>query len=164
MRILKCLAGLLFATLVAASALAQTPEPPQAEDPFTAVGRWFTDSFASIGSRFRSAGDEVDNFNREAGVAARKTGSAMRDAADAVANLPNARVTRGHQPCTIAVNGAPDCTEAANRLCKAKGFALGQSVDITAAEECPLRVALGRREAKPGECKIVTFVSKAMCQ
>jgi hypothetical protein len=27
-----------------------------------------------------------------------------------------------------------------------------------------LRVTLGQREARPGECKNVTFVSRAMCR
>jgi hypothetical protein len=164
MSILKLLAAFAIAASAATTVAAQNQPAQQPEAPFAAVGRWFSDSFALIGTRFKSASDEVDNFNREAAIAARTTGAAARDAAGAIARLPNTRVVSGHQKCIIAANGAPDCNEAANRLCQAKGYAAGQSVDITAAEECPAQVMLGRREAKPGECKNVTFVSKAMCQ
>jgi len=151
--------------LFAASALAQTQgQPPRSDGPFGAVGRWFSESFASIGSHFREAEQGVTNFRNEAGVAAKKTGTAVKDAADAVTKLPNTRVLAGHQKCTISANGAPDCHDAADRLCKRRGFASGQTVDITSAHECPLRVTLGQREARPGECKNVTFVSRAMCQ
>ena len=81
-----------------------------------------------------------------------------------MARLPTARVVKGHQNCVIAANGAPDCGVAAAALCKAKGFNGGRSVDITSAEECPAPVMLGRREAKPGECRTVTFVTSAFCQ
>ena len=77
--------------------------------------------------------------------------------------LPGARVVKGHQVCTTAANGAPDCVAAATTLCKAKGFGSGRSIDITAAEECPTAVMLGRREAGPGECRPVTFVTSAFC-
>jgi hypothetical protein len=164
MSMLKLLAAFAIAASVATPAVAQNRPPQESDAPFAAVGRWFSGSFALIGARFKSASDEVDNFNREAAIAARTTGGAVREAAGAIARLPNTRVLSGHQKCIVAANGAPDCTEAANRLCQAKGYAAGQSVDITAAEECPAQVMLGRREAKPGECRNVTFVSKAMCQ
>ena len=161
------LAALICAMLIAAPVLAQSqpPAPAKTEDNFfKRVGRWFDDSFSSVGSHFKSAEKGVENFNREAGAAAKATGGAVKDAADAVVKLPTTRVVTGHQTCTVAANGAPNCQDAANKLCQGKGFAFGSSIDITAAEECPVRVATGQREAKPGECKNVTFVSRAMCQ
>ena len=158
-------AAAVVVTLLAMPALAQNQtEPAQSSGPLGAVGRWFSESFASIGSHFREAEQGVTNFRNEAGVAAKKTGTAVKDAADAVTKLPNTRVLAGHQKCTISANGAPDCSDAADRLCKRRGFESGQTVDITSAHECPLRVTLGQREARPGECKNVTFVSRAMCQ
>jgi hypothetical protein len=163
MRIPSGIAMALAVTLLAAPALAQNQQPQQ-DGAFGAVGRWFSKSFASIGSHFREAEQGVTNFRNEAGVAAKKTGTAVKDAADTVAKLPNTRVLAGHQKCTISANGAPDCLDAADRLCKRRGFTSGQTVDITSAHECPLRVTLGQREARPGECKNVTFVSRAMCR
>jgi hypothetical protein len=159
------IATALAVALFAASAFAQNQtQPPQSDGPLGAVGRWFSESFASIGSHFREAEQGVTNFRDEAGAAAKKTGTAVKDAADVMTKLPTTRVLAGHQKCTISANGAPDCSDAAERLCKRRGFASGQTMDITSAHECPLRVTLGQREAKPGECKNVTFVSRAMCQ
>ncbi|MBV9558350.1 MAG: hypothetical protein JO254_14875 [Pseudolabrys sp.] len=140
------------------------PQSEEASNPFASIGRWFEDGFTKLGSGFKDAQGGVDNFNREAGIAARSTADAARDAADAMVKLPNARVIKGHQNCPAAANGAPDCLAAATALCKSKGFAGGKSVDMTTAEECPTQVLLGRRAAEPGECKSVTFVSKALCQ
>lgn len=135
---------------------------------FGTVGRWFDDTLSSIGSGFRGARSTVGNLGEEAGQAARATATATanvaRDAADSVSRLPGARVVRGRQNCTIAANGAPDCVAAANALCKAKGFGSGRSVDVTSAEECPAAVMLGHRQAKPGECRSVTFITSAFCQ
>jgi hypothetical protein len=163
-RALLC-AGFLVA---AAAAAAQEQHPQKTDQPpagmFQSVGRWFDEAWSSIGSNFSSARSRVDNFGDEAGVAARATANAATDAAGAVARLPSARVVKGHQNCVVAANGAPDCGVAAAALCKAKGFNGGRSVDITSAEECPAPVMLGRREAKPGECRTVTFVTSAFCQ
>jgi hypothetical protein len=165
MRIPHGLAMTLALALLSVPALAQQQaQPSQSDGPLAAFGRWFSDSFASLGSHFREAEQGVTNFRNEAGVAAKKTGTAVKDAADAVTKLPNTRVLAGHQKCTTSANGAPDCHDAADRLCRRRGFASGQTVDITSAHECPLRVTLGQREARPGECKNVTFVSRAMCQ
>lgn len=165
MRLPSGMLVILAVALLTAPSLAQNqPPPPRSDAPFGAVGRWFTESFASIGSHFRDAEQGVTNFRNEAGVAAKKTGTAVKGAADAVTKLPTTRVLAGHQKCTVSTNGAPDCEDAADRLCKRRGFASGQTVDITSAHECPLRVTLGQREARPGECKNVTFVSRAMCQ
>ncbi len=140
---------------------AQSAEP---SNPLGAIGRWFEEGFAKLGSGFKDARGGVDNFNREAGIAARSTADAAKDAADAVVKLPSARVITGHQTCPAAPNGAPDCVAAATALCKAKGFSGGKSADMTAAEECPAQVMLGRRAAEPGECRTVTFVTRALCQ
>ena len=171
-RALLC-AGLIVASVLIASAQeTQGQNKGAAESPpanvFGAIGRWFDDTLSSIGSGFSSARSTVGSFGDEAGAAAKATANATanvaKDAAGAVARLPGARVVKGHQTCVTAPNGAPDCISAANALCKAKGFGSGKSVDITSAEECPAPVLMGRREAKPGECRPVTFVTSAFCQ
>jgi hypothetical protein len=128
------------------------------------IGRWFGDQFDKIGSVGSSAERNIDSFNREAGLAAKATAGAAKDAADAVVRLPGARVKSGHQVCPRAPNGAPDCVTAAHQLCRAQGFESGKSLDITTAEECSAQVILGQRERRPGDCKDVSFVSRAVCQ
>jgi hypothetical protein len=167
-------AAICAMVLLSASAAAPAQQPQQSDsppaaaeskfDPFGSIARWFDQSFSKLGSSFKDAKSNVDNFNREAAVAARSTTEAAKDAADAVVRLPTARVVTGHQNCAIAANGAPDCLSAAGAMCKAQGFQSGKSVDITTAEECPTSVMLGRRAAEPGECRTVNFVSRALCQ
>jgi hypothetical protein len=167
--ILRCaaFAGALLAANT--SAVAQPQKPAQQSDAalptpaevFDSIGRWFRESFESAEQRMRRAREEADNFNREAGIAARTTAKAARDAAESVTR---SRVVTGHQTCPPAANGAPDCVVAATALCRKHGFETGKSVDMTAAEECPTEVMLNRRQALPGECKPVTFVTRAFCQ
>jgi hypothetical protein len=156
---------LTMAVWLCAGMAASLPAAAQESKPapgglFGQIGRWFD----SVGDQLRDAGRGVDNFGREAGTAARTTANAAGDAATAVVRIPETRVVAGHEACAIADNGAPDCRSAADRLCKSKGMKAGRSLDITAAEDCPMRVTLGEREAQPGECKNITFVSRALCQ
>lgn len=144
-------------------AQAQERSGEAAGHPLGAVGRWFDDTFTNIGSHFKSAGQGVDNFGREAGNAARASGSAMKDAADTVAKLPTTKVMTGKQKCGVAANGAPDCIAAANRLCQKHGYSSGSSVEVQSSRDCPLPVILGQREASARQCKDVTTVTSAVC-
>ena len=159
-----------FALMLMPPVFAQQPPPSgepaqeQRSDPFSTIGRWIEDGFSKLGAGFKGARDNVDNFNREAGIAAKTTVDVAKEGADAVIKLKDTRVIRGHQNCPLAPNGAPDCVAAAVAMCKAQGLEGGKSLDTTSAEECPAQVMLGRRAAQPGECKLVTFVTKALCQ
>lgn len=159
-----CVCLTAISITVAAAQDTRRPQQNGSPDIFTSIGRWFEDAFNSIGRNLKSAKSGVDEFNREAGVAARTTVGAAKEAADAVVRLPATRVVKGHENCPLAPNGAPDCVAAANKLCTSRGFGFGKSVDTTAAEECPAAVLLGKRAAKPGECRTVTFVTSAVCQ
>ena len=99
----------------------------------------------------------------EAGAAAKSTVEGAKDAAGAVARIPNVRTVSGHEKCQVAPNGAPDCVAAANAICKTKGFDSGRSLDMTTAEICPPKVWMAGRSTGP-ECRIETFVSRAVCQ
>jgi len=127
------------------------------------IANWFDRQATKISSGFKDAGSQVTNFGHEAGIAAKTTAEGAKEAADAVARIPAARVVSGHQKCTLAANGAPDCLAAANAICKAKGFQAGKSVDMTTAEVCPAQVYLSGRNSGPG-CHTDTFVSRALCQ
>jgi hypothetical protein len=130
---------------------------------FGNIGRWFDDQASSLGSHFRGARSGVENFGHEAGIAAKTTVEGAKDAAGAVTRIPAARVVSGHEKCTIAPNGAPDCVVAANAICKTKGFESGKSVDMTTAEVCTAKIYIAGRSSGEG-CHTETFVSRALCQ
>jgi hypothetical protein len=150
--------------LTSPRAVAQSEAKPERSDVIGNVGRWFDRSVTSIGDYFKSAGKNIDNFNREAGVAAKTTAGAAVDAADAVAKIPKTRVVTGHQSCPLADNGAPDCAAGATKLCQARGMKAGTSLDVTSARDCKLPQRLSQAEAGKRECTDVTFVTRAMCQ
>jgi hypothetical protein len=160
-------AGVILFT--AALAFAQDGSNQQArataEEPgfFGTIERWFDEQASKIGSGFRGARSGVENLGREAGIAAKSTVEGAKDAAGTVTRIPGARVVTGHEKCTIAPNGAPDCVVAAIAICKSKGFASGKSVDMTTAEICPAKVYLAGRNSGEG-CHTETFVSSALCQ
>jgi hypothetical protein len=155
--------------LTAAMALAQeganSDTRTSAEKPgfFGAIGRWFDDQTSKFGPHLKGARSGVENFGHEAGLAAKTTVETAKDAAGAVTRIPTARVVTGHEKCTIAPNGAPDCVVAANAICKTKGFESGKSVDMTTAEICPAQVYIAGRSSGP-DCHTETFVSRALCQ
>ena len=153
--------------LMSAMAVAQDSssgsKPPEELGFFGSIARWFDEQAAHFSSTFKDAGKNVQNFGREAGIAAKTTAESAKDAADAVARIPKARVVTGHENCINAPNGAPDCVAAANAMCKAKGFDSGKSVDMTTAEICPPKVLLSGRSSGPG-CRNETFVSRVLCQ
>ena len=155
---------MLISTVAAAQdQTAPNQETPQNEGFIAAVSRWFQEQTANVNSTFRDARKKVEGFSSAASDAAKTTVEGARDAADAVARIPNARAVSGHEKCPPAPNGAPDCVTAATAMCKAKGFASGKSVDMTTAEICPAKVYLSGRSTGP-ECTTETFVSRALCQ
>ena len=156
---------LLTAALAFAQERAGSNARASAEEPgfFGGIVRWFDRQASKIGSGFKDAGSQVENFGHEAGIAAKTTVEGAKDAAGAVARIPAARVVTGHQKCMVAPNGAPDCVAAAHTMCKAKGFDSGKSVDMTTAEVCPAQVYLSGRKSG-ADCHTETFVSRALCQ
>jgi hypothetical protein len=151
----------VLALLMSAMAVAQEAKPKEEPGFFEDIAAWFD---RNVGSAFQGAGKQVETFGHEAGVAAKTTVNGAKDAAGAVARIPAARVMAGHEKCQNAPNGAPDCLAAAERLCKAKGFENGKSLDMTTAEVCPPKVMLSGRTGAAGECRDETFVSRALCQ
>jgi hypothetical protein len=177
------LAAAAVLALSAQIALTQDAAPPntasapaRVEKPgvFESIGRWFDESAANLRAQLRGAKERWDRLNDDAVTSRKQIGEtatevgktaaeATKNAVDAVAKLPNARVVNGRERCAVAPNGAPDCIAAAEALCRKHGFASGKSVDFTSAEECPARVWISGRQTQ-GECKTVTFISRAMCQ
>ena len=163
---LRPVGWLLAIVLVLTSALAfaQDAAPSKEESGFfAAVGRWFSQQSANVNSTFKDARQKVEGLGQDAGAAAKSTVEGAKDAAGAVARIPNVRTVSGHEKCQLAPNGAPDCVAAANAICKTKGFDSGRSLDMTTAEICPPKVWMAGRSTGP-ECRIETFVSRAVCQ
>jgi hypothetical protein len=170
----RTVASLLLAwagaiSLTVALALAQdgadngARAPAEGRGLFGNITHWFDEQTSKLGSHFRGARSDVENFGREAGVVAKTTVEGAKDAAGAVARLPATRLATGHEKCNTAPNGAPDCVAAANAICKTKGFASGTSVDMTTAEICPAQVYIAGRTSGP-DCHTETFVSRALCR
>jgi hypothetical protein len=154
-------ASLLLALLLVGTAAAQeAPEPaePPVAPPgiFDVIGRWFEDSKARIDSQIKGTQRAIEGAAKDAAKAG-QAGSAML-------GWPGAKVAQGRVRCAVAPNGAPDCAEAANALCRSKGFGPGKSLDINTADKCPTWVWLSGRPAPEGTCTTETFVLQAACQ
>jgi len=148
---------------------APPPPPPSAGLPpprevFGAIGRFIDQSIANVGAGVgagvRGAGETFGATTNAAGEIAKGVGSA----AGTVARLPTTNIVSGHELCAAAPNGAPDCTGASLALCKTKGFARGQSLDITSSYKCPTQMWREGRAPNPAECTDESFVSRAICQ
>jgi hypothetical protein len=70
----------------------------------------------------------------------------------------------GRAVCPASPNGAPDCKQAADKLCQGKGYKEGKSLNADSAESCSAKVLIPGRERKPGDCRTDTFVTSALCQ
>jgi hypothetical protein len=70
----------------------------------------------------------------------------------------------GRVVCPASPNGAPDCKQAADKLCQGKGYKEGKSLNADSAEICSAKVLIPGRERKPGDCRTDTFVTSALCQ
>ena len=154
--------ALVLALLVAGAAAAQDAEPPPNAAPppvgiLEALGRWLDDSKAKIDSQIKNTTDAARDAAKDA---AEKAGQATTG----IVVWPGSKVAQGRVRCAVAPNGAPDCTEAANALCRSKGYGPGKSLEINTAEKCPTWVWLSGRPAPEGTCKVENFVLQAACQ
>lgn len=145
------------------------PPPPSSGLPpprevFGAIGRFIDQSIANVGAGVgagvRGAGETLGATTNAAGEIAKGVGSA----AGTVARLPTTNIVSGHELCSAAPNGAPDCTGASVALCRTKGFERGQSLDITSSYKCPTQMWREGRAPNPAECTDESFVSRAICQ
>jgi hypothetical protein len=161
--------GAAFAVALLSSgvALAQDVQPPPAEPPPAAapnlldmLGRWLDDSKAKIDSQIKSTTDAMQGAAKDAKDAAEKAGQAS----GAAIGWPGSKRAHGRVRCAVAPNGAPDCGEAANALCRSKGFGPGKSLEVNTADKCPSWVWLSAQRPPEGTCKTETFVLQATCQ
>jgi hypothetical protein len=150
------------------------PANPAPENPgfVGAFGTWMQQGVTTMGSGFdtmaKGAADAASTMAKEAADAYTGAANAAKDAAgvavDGVTKLPVSGFASGHEECTLAANGAPDCRVAAENLCRTRGFATGTSVDYVTAEKCPPAYRLSSRERPEGICPMEHFVTRAMCR
>jgi hypothetical protein len=131
------------------------PPPTREENPglFNEIGKMF-DRLPSL----KSSQQTIEDFNTRAKDAA-------RDASDSLSRLtkPSSMVA-GRMICPVSSNGAPDCKLGADRLCQAKGFREGNSLNTDSAETCSAKVLIPGRTRKPDDCRTDNFVTSALCQ
>ncbi|MGJ5175872.1 hypothetical protein ACQR16_17550 [Bradyrhizobium oligotrophicum] len=89
----------------------------------------------------------------------------LKETGDTLSRLarPSTMIS-GRMACPVAANGTPDCKLGADRLCQGKGYKEGKSLNTDSAESCSARVLIPGRQRKPGDCRIDTFVTSALCQ
>jgi hypothetical protein len=144
--------------------------PSEATGTLGSIQKFFEDGAANFRqhlqgakNKFDELGDTAEANRKSMDERAAAVGRDAKSAVESMTKLPASRVAQGRERCEVASNGAPDCQTAADNLCRKQGFAGGKSLDFTSAEECPARVFLSGRQTG-GECKTVTFISRAMCQ
>jgi hypothetical protein len=144
---------------------AQQAVPQQGEPAPSAPAREDNPSlFNEIGKMFeklptlKGTQETIEDWN------ARAKGAA-KDASDNLSRLavPSSMVS-GRMICPVSVNGAPDCKLGADKLCQAKGFKEGKSLNTDSAQTCSAKVLIPGRTRKPDDCRTDNYVTSALCQ
>jgi hypothetical protein len=100
----------------------------------------------------------IDDFNASARESAQQASDSLTRLAK-----PSSMVS-GRVACPMSANGAPDCKLGADRLCQAKGFKEGKSLNTDSAETCSAKVLIPGRARKPDDCRTDNYVTRALCQ
>jgi hypothetical protein len=134
---------------------AEPAAPAREENPglLNEIGKMF-DKLPSL----KSSQQTIEDLNTRAKDAA-------KDATDTLSRLTTpASMVAGRMICPVSANGAPDCKLGADKLCQAKGFKEGKSLNTDSAESCSAKVLIPGRARKPGDCRTDNFVTSALCQ
>ena len=90
---------------------------------------------------------------------------AAKDASDSLSRLAKpASMVSGRMICPVSANGSPDCKLGADKLCQAKGYKEGKSLNTDSAETCSAKVLIPGRARKPDDCRTDNYVTSALCQ
>ena len=131
------------------------PQPAREENPglFDEIGKMF-DRLPTL----KGPQETLDNLNTRARDAA-------KDASDSLSRLarPSSMVA-GRTICPVSADGAADCQLGADKLCQAKGFKAGKSLNTDSAETCSAKVLIPGRPRKPDDCRTDHYVTSALCQ
>jgi hypothetical protein len=137
--------------------------PPKKDGFFDALEKWWDKSAADFKAGVDKSQDDWRKLNERNEKAAKDAAAAAKEAAEALSKLSSTRIVEGRETCTVAPNGSPDCNAAAEKICKAKGFAIGTSADIQTNKKCSVRAWLSR-DSSESACTMETIVTKAACQ
>jgi hypothetical protein len=131
------------------------PAPAREENPglFNEIGKMF-DKLPSL----KGSQQTIEDWNARAKDAA-------KDASETLSRFakPSSMVA-GRTVCPVSSNGAPDCKAGADKLCQAKGFKEGKSLNTDSAETCSAKVLIPGRTRKRDDCRTDNFVTSALCQ
>ena len=144
----------------AAGGPASPQVPPVREDNpglLNEMGKMLEKSL-SILPTLKSTGEAIDDLNARAKDAAKDAGESLSRLAK-----PSSMVT-GRVICPASANGAPDCKVGADKLCQAKGFKEGNSLNADSVEACSAKVLIPGRTRKPDDCRTDYYVTRALCQ
>jgi hypothetical protein len=134
---------------------APSSAPAREQNPglFNELGKMFQNSLSTLPT-LKSPAETIDDFNARA-----------KDASETLSRLakPSSMVA-GRMICPVSANGAPDCKLGADRLCQAKGFKAGKSLNTDSAETCSAKVLIPGRVRKPEDCRTDNYVTGALCQ
>ena len=162
----------LFATATAWPQAASPPptlgvqEPPQqdAPAPSTPAREESPGLINEIGKlfdklpRLKSPQETIEDLNTRARDTA-------KDASDSLSRLAKpASMVSGRMICPMSSNGSPDCKLGADKLCQAKGYKEGKSLNTDSAETCSAKVLIPGRARKPDDCRTDNYVTSALCQ
>jgi hypothetical protein len=132
-----------------------TPAPAREENPglINEIGKLF-DRLPPL----KSPQETIEDLNTRARDAA-------KDASDSLSRLAKpASMVSGRTICPMSTNGSPDCKLGADKLCQAKGYKEGKSLNTDSAETCSAKVLIPGRARKPGDCRTDNYVTSALCQ
>ena len=132
-----------------------TPAPAREENPglINEIGKLF-DKLPTL----KGPQETIEDFNTRARDAA-------KDASDSLSRLAKpASMVAGRMICPVSANGSPDCKLGADKLCQAKGYKEGKSLNTDSAETCSAKVLIPGRARKPGDCRTDNYVTSALCQ
>lgn len=130
-------------------------EPAREENPglINEIGKLF-DKLPTL----KSPQQTIEDLNTRAKDAA-------KDASDSLSRLARpASMVSGRMICPASANGSPDCKLGADRLCQAKGYKEGKSLNTDSAETCSAKVLIPGRARKPDDCRTDNYVTSALCQ
>jgi hypothetical protein len=131
------------------------PSPAPEENPglINEIGKLF-DKLPPL----KSPQETIEDLNTRARDAA-------KDASDSLSRLAKpASMVSGRMICPVSANGSPDCKLGADKLCQAKGYKEGKSLNTDSAETCSAKVLIPGRARKPDDCRTDNYVTSALCQ
>ena len=132
-----------------------SPAPARDENPglLNEIGKLF-DKLPPL----KSPQETIEDLNARARDAA-------KDASDSLSRLAKpASLVSGRMICPVSANGSPDCKLGADKLCQAKGYKQGKSLNTDSAETCSAKVLIPGRARKPDDCRTDNYVTSALCQ